>query len=596
MSNSTHNSTVSAPPAAAAVPNKEPTCSIDTHILNEETLPEMTNIALSFFASACGKNRGAFVLDPPDGQTYGCLNLPANLPKLAGATDMLPGIKIESANDIKEQYEGGNLTAHDTLQMLDFLVQRVYDSTGHHAQTPYACEVSGLAKLDCHSSSSNGNTGPLGTHTPIRSVNLAGLFVPAVWATGGTELSLEQAMAWYGPKDFEQMNQLGLNAVQITIPTAAFTRVSEEGEKLHQALTQLLTTGPIQAGLQTILVLQSTGDEVDAVVAAAKYCKEYHKQVLGLTLPNNMNVDTNALIAAIRVQAPTVPLFVPLNEGDLTTVNGEFDDLVFGALQISHSATIADIASSSSPEDRSKLFYHEATSCILRSPLEYAACFRDMPIFLSSGFDLSIDDCFQQNIVNDFQDYGQCDRFNETTTSGWWHRHRQSYAARQLFAYEQGLGWSFAAWKLYTDEDDDSVGVLDTPAKLLSLRDVVAAGLFPDMNNDTVALDACLNPPEADFAMGDTTYAPTMGPPPDCGNGWWNYTTEKCDYWIPPPEPTPSPTKGCPVCDECGKDAAAALGTSGALLVGVIVGGLVTGLVMRALGNDKRSEYTPIPN
>mmetsp|Transcript_2911 Transcript_2911/g.6283 ORF Transcript_2911/g.6283 Transcript_2911/m.6283 type:complete len:128 (-) Transcript_2911:43-426(-) len=71
MSNSTHNSTVSAPPAAAAVPNKEPTCSIDTHILNEETLPEMTNIALSFFASACGKNRGAFVLDPPDGQTYG---------------------------------------------------------------------------------------------------------------------------------------------------------------------------------------------------------------------------------------------------------------------------------------------------------------------------------------------------------------------------------------------------------------------------------------------------------------------------------------------------------------------------------------------
>ena len=31
----------------------------------------MQDIALSFFASACGKNRGAFVLDPPDGQTYG---------------------------------------------------------------------------------------------------------------------------------------------------------------------------------------------------------------------------------------------------------------------------------------------------------------------------------------------------------------------------------------------------------------------------------------------------------------------------------------------------------------------------------------------
>ena len=48
-----------------------PTCKIDQDILNVETLPEMNDIALSFFASACGKNRGAFVLDPPDGQTYG---------------------------------------------------------------------------------------------------------------------------------------------------------------------------------------------------------------------------------------------------------------------------------------------------------------------------------------------------------------------------------------------------------------------------------------------------------------------------------------------------------------------------------------------
>ena len=47
-----------------------PKCIIDTDILNDETLPEMTDIGLSFFAAVCGKNRGAFVLDPPDGQTY----------------------------------------------------------------------------------------------------------------------------------------------------------------------------------------------------------------------------------------------------------------------------------------------------------------------------------------------------------------------------------------------------------------------------------------------------------------------------------------------------------------------------------------------
>jgi len=46
-------------------------CRIDETILNEDSIDDMDDIALSFFASTCGKNRGAFVLDPPDGQTYG---------------------------------------------------------------------------------------------------------------------------------------------------------------------------------------------------------------------------------------------------------------------------------------------------------------------------------------------------------------------------------------------------------------------------------------------------------------------------------------------------------------------------------------------
>jgi hypothetical protein len=181
-------------------------------------------------------------------------------------------------------------------------------------------------------------------------------------------------------------------------------------------------------------------------------------------------------------------------------------------------------ASSSSQEDRSKLFYHEATACMVRSPLEYTWCFQGMPVFLSSGFDLSIDDCILQG-KSTFKDYGQCDRFEETLESGWWMRHRTSYAARQLFAAERGLGWSFATWKLYTN---DNVGVLDEPAKLLSLQDVVKAGLFPSLDKKIPAHLACLNPPENDFILGDETLSPTMGPPPDCGNGWWNYTTEKC--------------------------------------------------------------------
>jgi hypothetical protein len=48
-----------------------PKCKIDSVILNEDTLADMTDIGLSFFAATCGKNRGAFVVDPPDGKTYG---------------------------------------------------------------------------------------------------------------------------------------------------------------------------------------------------------------------------------------------------------------------------------------------------------------------------------------------------------------------------------------------------------------------------------------------------------------------------------------------------------------------------------------------
>jgi hypothetical protein len=47
-----------------------PTCAIDRDIVNEFTLAKMKDIGQSFFASACGKNRGAFVLAKPDGKTY----------------------------------------------------------------------------------------------------------------------------------------------------------------------------------------------------------------------------------------------------------------------------------------------------------------------------------------------------------------------------------------------------------------------------------------------------------------------------------------------------------------------------------------------
>jgi len=159
-----------------------------------------------------------------------------------------------------------------------------------------------------------------------------------------------------------------------------------------------------------------------------------------------------------------------------------------------------------------------------------------------------------------------------------------------VFAYERGLGWSFAAWKLYSD---DGSGVIDAPEKLLSLKDVAEAGLFPDLTEPIPAKVACLNPPDADFALGDDTLAPTMGPPPDCGNGWWNYTSSQCDYWIPPPPPTPAPTVPCPECEEClvGSNgiAKAAVGSSAVTLLLVFV-------FMKIFGKNKREDYREIPH
>jgi hypothetical protein len=48
-----------------------PVCTIDRTILNEHTIVDMDDIGLAVFAKLCGVNRGAFVLDPPDGKTYG---------------------------------------------------------------------------------------------------------------------------------------------------------------------------------------------------------------------------------------------------------------------------------------------------------------------------------------------------------------------------------------------------------------------------------------------------------------------------------------------------------------------------------------------
>jgi hypothetical protein len=335
-------------------------------------------------------------------------------------------------------------------------------------------------------------------------------------------------------------------------------------------------------------------------------------------------------LESIKSKSSKLDLWVPINAGDFTTL--DFPSAAGASLDFAHTVTVADVASSNSQDDRAKLYYHETMACISRAPLEYSFCVQNMPVTVSNGFDLAVDNCHLKGISDDFQDYGQCDRFNETIDSEWWKSHRYSFAARQLHAYERGRGWSFAAWKLW-DMDPGMVGVLDIPAKLLSFQDVVAAGIMPSLfdldnpisyplkNESPVGL-ACLNPPNNDFVMGDATYAPTPGPPPSCGNGWWNFTTLQCDYWIPPvtDPPSLSPTAApCPVCSS-ETPLFSLLGSSSSgsardnenahaapsihshltrvaeiFLPGVLLSFLISFFVYRSLSRSKRRGYVEVP-
>jgi hypothetical protein len=252
-----------------------------------------------------------------------------------------------------------------------------------------------------------------------------------------------------------------------------------------------------------------------------------------------------------------LPLFVPTSGLELTSLSTD-DPYVFGALNLDHASasSIADVASDSSFNDRLKMFYHESIACSARSPIEYSACYRDVPLYVAAGFDVSTDDCVNMDDAAKFKDYGQCGRLDETVDSHWWYVHRRSMIARQLTSFEKGLGWTYPAWKLFGDDDATSLGILDTPAKLKSLKHIAAAGILPSLLEDSPPAQlACLNPPLADFALGDDTVAPTAAPPPACDGGWYDVEEKKCAYWVPPP-PTAAPTP-CPsmppatVCEVC---------------------------------------------
>lgn len=550
-----------------------PICTIDRTILNEHTIGDMDDLGLAVFAKLCGANRGAFVLDPPDSNTYGCLSFPEIFSTNVGLEG---NDTITDSATFTQTYAAGNITASQAVEVVDQYVNAVYKSSAEEASSnPFGCDVGGLATLENCSSSTSTPSSLRKDKDVVKAVTLSGAFIPS-FATGGETLTMDEVKEFYTGKDFEEMVKLGVNTIQIPVPCDAF--YASAGD-MAVTITQLLDEAS-KAGLSAILVLVEPDESTDKVTseiadehikAAASFAKSA-PSVIALQLPS----PTPSLLSSVRSVATKLPVLAPVKKGDIGMISFPLDKHLFAALDTSATSSVADVASSDSVGDRMKMFYHESITCIDRSPIEWLACYQDMPVYVTSGFDLAIDDCINQN-DEDFKDYGQCDRFDETSDSGWWKHHRQSLAGRQMFTYSKGLGWSFSGWKLYGDDGTGDI----TPAKLMCLRDVAAAGLLPPMEDTNELGTFCLNGPANDFAMGDETFAPTSAPI-DCGYGWWNETIGNCSYWIPPP-PTPAPTPTpCPSCKGTGAQEMALSAAAGAVIA------LVLNSVMKKYmrGND----------
>jgi len=93
-STSTSTSTTSSSPTTNLAD-----CVVDRELLNVDTIGNLTDMMGSIFGPSCGRNRGAFVLEPPDGQTYDCTNFPTQFAKQAKIDSSK--VSITDANSVR---------------------------------------------------------------------------------------------------------------------------------------------------------------------------------------------------------------------------------------------------------------------------------------------------------------------------------------------------------------------------------------------------------------------------------------------------------------------------------------------------------------
>lgn len=246
--------------------------------------------------------------------------------------------------------------------------------------------MNGLATLNnCDKSTTDTPTSLRSDGDIVKSVTLAGAFVPVTWATGGKILTMDEVRDFYTSKDFRQMVDLGVNTVQIPVPCDAFY---DRKSKVVDTLSHLLERAD-KAGLSAIIVLVMADDKEDENITAemidkhislaAKFASDT-SNVIALQLPT----PSPSLLSAVRSVSRTLSVLVPTNVGQINNLSFPPDSNIFAALDVGATTGVANVASSDSESDRMKMFYRELLHRVIDEPSGIVPCIITFPNFVHS--------------------------------------------------------------------------------------------------------------------------------------------------------------------------------------------------------------------
>ena len=531
-------------------------CILDPSITEENFMDYQSEVA-SIWSSACGANRGIFVLDPADGQTYNCGKLPV-------------AWGVETVDDI--------FTVPPAIgrNALDLFLQAVYNTSSYEEAE---CAMSSLTEFRC------GREHPWRTapwydklKAPIRGANVGGLFVLERWmlpnfTVWGTEtgiidqytfsekceglgicnLLIDHWETFYSQTDFNEMKALGLNTVRFPVGHWYFEELS--GFPAHpyiipaqsildkdHPITKILFYAK-NAGIHVIIDLHTapgsqngfdnSGQTTNMTVpdnwgqpwiynptnvngtvatcaAIAKYINYVEANfgidnIIALEILNEPWEDISmglltafykGAIAAVREVSPQLPLFLHDSfRGDNwgLELKNWPYENVFFDTHSYECFQASDLASDTPSGDRQKMYVHELEACAMKIPLHYETC-NALPVMVGE-FSLAIDDCMP-HLNAQHENYGQCDNILDRLNSSWWDAHVTSYAMRQIATWERELGWCMWAWKL-----SPAAEAVVPSAWYWSFRSAAAKGYI-----NTSAFgenSACQFVPDADYSQVD---------------------------------------------------------------------------------------------